>query len=173
MSNNHQFIQYSDRVVKRYIRTRNQAVTGYRQDPHRPENRIDFLLMSPESDFDVVWKDGEEVDVVRKNFDYDNEVIELYSDNEVKMFQRWNRMLIENGILTEYSEEAPALDVSNVLSDATVNEIAATKNLLAFRKRLESINSVDSLKRVLSAVENLDRPYSIAKAVQERIRALK
>lgn len=173
MSKNHQFIQFGDKVVKRYVRTRNQAVTGYRLDPQRPENQLDFLLMSPETDFEVQWKDGEEVKVIRIKFDYGTEVLELYSETEAKLFPVWNRKLIENGLLREFSGTAPELDVSNILSDTEIRAIAAIKTTAALEKKVKTITSVDTLNLIYKEIELLDRPMSIAAIVKNRIQELK
>ena len=172
MSYNHQFVQLADKVVKRYIKTTNKAITGFRSDPNRPENKIDWLLSSPNDSFEVVWNDGEDVQIIRKNFTYDDEVLELYDLTEIVSFSRWNRGLLEHGILVEYEQPAPEIDTSNMLTDAEVNDIAATKNILALRKRLSTITSKEGIDRILTAAEKLDRPISVAKAIQDRKREL-
>lgn len=172
MSKNHQYVQLADKAIKKYVKTVNQAVTGYRLDPTRLENRIDWLLSTPEGYFDVIWNDGEEVKLVRKNFSYDDEVLELYSQIEVDVFLRSNRGLVERGILVEYIGDVPELDTTNMLTDAQIAEVAATKNILSLRKKLSEISSAETINRILEAAEKLDRPMSVAKAIQDRKREL-
>lgn len=174
MSINHQFVQHSEKTVKKYVRTTNKAVTGFRLDPNRLENRIDWLLASPDNAFEVIWIDGEEVKVIRKPgmFEYEDEVLELYSQPEVDVFKRLNRGLLERGILVEYEGELPQLDMSKVFTDVNIAEIAATKNILSLRKKLQDITNVETINRILAAAEKLDRPMSVAKAIQDRKREL-
>jgi len=173
MSFNHQFVQHADKIIKKYAKTTNKAITGYRLDPNRLENKIDWLLSSPEEAFDVIWEGkGDDVQIVRKSFAYEDEVLELYSQAELDTFKRWNRGLLERGILKEYDGNVPEVDTSNLFTDAQIAEIASTKNILALRKKLSAITSMESINRILAAAESLDRPMSIAKAIQERKREL-
>lgn len=170
MSANHQFIEHSDKVIARYTKTIQGILTGFRLDPSRPENRMDWVLQSPETSF-VFVADPEtgKVTLIRKEFDYEQEVLEIYSENELKLFQRLNRHNIENGVLVTYENTSPGVDLSNVLSDSEVAEIAATKQVLSLRKRLQAFTSAYTLQRIQKAAEELDRPHSIMKVIQERI----
>lgn len=172
MSHNHQFIAFDDKIVKRYAKTTINILTGYRLDPYRPENRIDWLLSSPNKLFEVVWEDGKEPITLRTGFSYEDEVIELYSDVEVKLFERLNRAAIENGALKIYTDSAPDIDTTNFMTDSEVEEIAVTKQLSSIKKKVADIYSILTLKRILASVEKHDRPMSIAKAIQDRINEL-
>lgn len=172
MSHNHQYIQLSEKIVARYTKTIPGIITGYRSDPFRPENRIDWLLKTPETNFLFVPDERGVTKLVRKDFSYDDEVIELYSTDEVKLFQRWNKGLLESGVLVLYEDKAPDIDTTNILTDTQVTEIAATKQLLALRKKIAALTSIHSLQRIEKAAEELDRPFSIIKAIQERIHEL-
>lgn len=172
MSFNHQFVQHAGTIVRKYTKTTNRAITGFRLDPSRLENRIDWLLASPESAFDVTWNDGEEVKLVRKSFTYEDEVLELYSDAEVRAFERWNAGLLARGILKEYDGSVPEIDTTNFMTDGQISEIAAIKNINALRKKLATITSVETINRILTAAEQLDRSYSMIKAIQERKKEL-
>ncbi len=172
MSVNHQFIAFDDKIVKRYAKTTNHILSGYRLDPYRPENRIDWLLSSPNKNFQVVWEDGVPPQIIRTAFSYDEEVIELYSDVEVRLFERLNRRSIENGALKVYTDESPSVDLSNALTDDEVEKIATIKQVPALRKKVAGISSPLTLKRILEAVERHDRPMSVARAIQDRINEL-
>lgn len=169
MSNNHQFIAFDNSIVKRYAKTTASILTGFRLDPYRPENRIDWLLSSPSKLFQVVWEDGKQPEIHRTGFSYEDEVIELYSDVEVKLFERLNRQAIETGALKVYTEGAPAVDTTNFMTDDEVEAIATTKQIPAIKKKIANIYSPLTLKRILQAVEKHDRPMSVAKAIQARI----
>jgi len=169
MSKNHQFIEFEDRIVKRYAKTVPSVLTGLRLNPHRPENRLDWLLTSSAESFKHVWEDGEKPTLTRIGFSYDHEVIELYSDAEVKLFERLNRAAIEQGLLKVYTDAAPVVSTHNALIDADVIEIAKIKQLSALKKRLTTLTSVITVQRVLEAAKTLDRPLSIITAIEKRI----
>lgn len=172
MSKNHQFIAFDQQIVKRYAKTTTGILTGYRLDPNRPENQLDWLLSSPNKHFQVVWEDGQQPTIHRTGFSYDDEVIELYSDVEVRLFERLNRSAIESGALKLYSERAPDVDTTNFMTDDEVIAIATTKQIPAIKKKIAGINSQLTLKRILDAVEKHDRPMSVAKTIQDRINEL-
>lgn len=172
MSHNHQFIAFDSQIVKRYAKTTVGILTGYRLDPYRPENRLDWLLASKNSSFQVVWEDGQQPKTIRTGFNYEDEVIELYSDIEVRLFERLNKNAIESGALKLYTESAPAVDMSNLLTDDQIEAIATIKQIPSIRKKIAGINSPITLKRILEAVEKHDRPMSVAKAIQSRINEL-
>lgn len=169
-SSNNQYIQFEDKVVKRYTKTIPGMLTGRRLDPHRPENTIDWLLHTPETNFRFITnQETRKTELIRQSFDYGAEVIELYSDIEVRLFERLNKSAIESGMLVVYNDTAPELDTSNMLTDNEVAEIASIKQLLALKKRLSQLTSVHSLNRIARAAEELDRPVSVIKAIKERI----
>jgi hypothetical protein len=173
MSVNHQFIQHEDTIVKRYTKTINSMVSGRRLDPNRPENEMVWLLRSPDGNFRVIWTgEGDQPRCERIAFSYDDEVVELYSEKEVRLFERQNRKLIESGVLKEYSEISPAIDTTNLLKDEEVEAIATTKQPLSFKKKVSTITSIYTLDRILVAVQAHDRPFSFVKTVQERIKEL-
>lgn len=172
MSKNHQYLEFEEKIVKRYAKTTNSALTGYRLDPHRPENRINWMLISPKSSFSVIWEDGKEPKIQRIKFSYDDEVIELYSDIEVKLFERLNKAAIENGALRVYTEQAPGIDTTNLLTDPEIEQLATTKQLPSLKKKISTITSIHTLNRVLERVEAHDRPLSVARAIQDRINEL-
>lgn len=171
MSYNHQFVELEERVVKRYAKTNNSILTGYRLDPYRPENRITWLLSSPNNLFKVIWEDGQPPKLIRTGFSYD-EVIELYSDAEVRLFERLNRAAIESGALKVHNSPAPAVDTTNLMTDEEIDAIAKTKQLPSITKKISTITSVYTLQRILEAVQKYDRPFSIIKAVEKRINEL-
>lgn len=172
MSHNHQFIAFDQQIVKKYAKTSVGAMTGYRLDPYRPENRISWLLSSPNRLFTVTWVEGSPATITRNGFSYDDEVIELYSDAEVRLFERMNRSAIESGALKVYTENAPVVDTTNVLTDAEIESIATTKQIPSLKKKVAALNSILTLKRILESVEKHDRPMSVARAIQDRINEL-
>ena len=108
-----------DKIVKRYVRSTIYPVSGRRINPINHENQhevIDFLLatsvdsFSYKTDIDPNGGAVTKTTVKQEKFDYEQEVIELYSEDELKLFQRLNRDLLVNGDLVEYNDKAPVID---------------------------------------------------------------
>jgi len=172
MSINHQFLEFNDRVVKRYVKTVLYRVSGWRVDPHRPENRLDFLLITPEKDIEFITQAEGSPKLNHTRFSYDDEVLELYSDTEARVFERWNKSLIERGLIKEYTLTAPSIDNSNMLTDRDVKDIANIRQLTALKKRLSTITSDVSLIRIKEAATELDRSINVIKTIEGRINEL-
>lgn len=164
-SMNHQFIEYSDQTVKRYIKTVPNIVAGVRLNPHNPQEQISFLLQTSPHDFDFTQHR-----VVGHT--YENDVLELYSDKELKLFLKMNRNLIEQGLIKEYDGNHAETNLSNLLNDEEVKEVAALKPISALTERLSAITSEITLKRILEAAEELNRPHNSIRAIQNRINEL-
>jgi hypothetical protein len=177
-SMNHQFLEFSDQVLKRYVKVGIEALTGYRLNPRNavnPNERIDFLLATPEENVQYTpYNDGEPTKVKQVKFSYEDEVLELYTAMEVKSFERMNRLLIENGLLVEYSEQAPEVDKVNVISDTELNRLARTKTLALFKDKVNKLTSIHTLNSLLDLMDNIDTVTNAQmKAVRERINELK
>lgn len=160
-SKNHQFIAFQDHVVARYVKVGLNSITGWRLDPYDSRKRIDFFLSTPEKNFDFTTK-------MVTGFTYDDEVLELYSEEEHKAFQRYNRLAIESGIFKPYLGEAEKLDDTNLLDDTQIEEIAKIPNLKALEKRLRDLTSVVTLDRILEMMQELGRKDSFRHLVMTR-----
>lgn len=177
-SMNHQFIQFNGEAVKRYTKTRLQPITGWRLNPENavnPNERIEFLLATPEDNLEFTpYGDGENTKIRQVKFSYEDEVLELYTEQEAKSFERMNRLLIQNGLLVEYSETMPAIDTTNILSDAEMQKLARMKTLLSFKARIAGITSVYTLEKLLEVMDTVDTVTNAQmKAVKERINEFK
>lgn len=175
---NHQFLEFSDRVIKRYTKARLQPLTGYRLNPRNsvnPNERLEFLLATPEDNVQYTpYGDGEPTKAKQVKFTYEDEVLELYTEVEVRSFERMNRLLIENGLLVEYSEESPAVNKVNTLSDVELRKIAKMKLLPAFTARVAEITSTFTLESLLEVMETVDTVTNAQmRVVRERINATK
>lgn len=170
MSKNHQFFEFDTKIVERWVKTVPHMVSGKRFNPYKPDETIDFVLKTDPSNFNydqsskVSFPNSER----KVTFAYEDEVLELYSDNEVRLFQRLNRGLIERGLLKRYEGTASSINAINALSDEEVEEIAGLPNLLSYKKRLNEITSVVTIERVMAAVIRADRKASFVTAAQER-----
>lgn len=105
-------------------------------------------------------------------FNYDTDVIEIYSEQEDRVFLALNRYLFQNGLIAPYDGTRDSVDMSNALSDAEISDIAGSKNLLNFKKRIKAIDSVTTLQRIKDTTERADRPISFIRAIEERIKEL-
>lgn len=178
---NHQFMEFSDQVVKRYTKARLQPLTGWRLNPRNavnPNERIEFLLATPESNvqFTPYDQDGdsEPTKVKQIKFTYEDEVLELYTANEVRSFERMNRLLVENGLLIEYSETQSPVNKVNTLSDVELRKIAKLKMLTTFKSRIVELTSIYTLETLLEVMDSIDTvTMAQVKAVKERINAIK
>lgn len=169
MSVNHQYVQFYDKVVKRYKKTTPGAITGRRLNPANPNEELSFILTSDKNSYKVDWVDGEKPVLSNVGFNYDTEVLELYSDTEVNYFQRMNRNALMQGLFVEYTQPTPEVELQNALDDESITEIAALKQTTALRKRLQEITSIHTLNRIHDAARRLNRPMSIIDVIQDRI----
>lgn len=161
---NHQFLEFSDQVYSRYRKTSVGAVSGIRLHP-RTQERIPFILMSNDNRFNP---EGNKLD-----FDYETDVVETYSQLEDKTFRAWNSYLFKTGLLVPYSGEKEAVDTSAAMSDEDVAALAATKNLLQFKSKLNKINSPITLQRILEEARLQDKKHSFIQAVESRLAEVK
>lgn len=163
-SKNHQYLDYADHVVARYVKTVTHSITGMRLDPTTAQP-VDFFLSTPDKNFDFGSK--EIVD-----FSDDDEVLELYSEKEVTYFKRSNKYLIENGLIKPYTGTKKTINEENVLDDSEIEEIASITNLPKLRSRVHTLTSTVTLTRVLNSMKDLGRKESIRQVVADRIKEL-
>lgn len=175
---NHQFIEFSDQVIKRYTKARLQPLTGWRLNPRNavnPNERLEFLLATPENNVEFIpYGDGEPTKVKQTKFSYEDEVLEIYTEIEVRSFERMNRLLIENGLLVEYNDTASAVNTANTLSDVELRKIAKLKLITTFKTRINDLTSLYTLESLLGVMNTVDT-VTVAQmnAVKERINYLK
>jgi len=103
---NHQYLAQDLKVVKKYRKTVLHIVSGKRLDFNTGEP-VDFLLHSSEDDHTIYTRNArsgliQTPDMMR--FNELNDVIYLYSDDEVLWFEAVNEDLLKRGILVEYQE---------------------------------------------------------------------
>jgi len=172
---NHQFLEFNQQVVKRYVRTTIYPIGGLRLNPRSDKfDVIEFLLATPEDNYSYtpnVDPQGGAVistDVKQVKFDYADEVLELYTTEEVGLFQRLNRELLVDGALVEYDDTAPEIDLVNTLSDGDIKRLVRLKTKSTFESKIKEITSIRTLKLVMAALEDTDAPMSYAKIVKER-----
>jgi len=174
---NHQFVEFSTQTVKRYTKTRIEPITCYRlntRNGQNPNERIEVLLATPEENIEFTPYTTEKTTQLKQTkFTYADEVIELYSETEAVSFVRMNRLLLENGLIREYTGIEPELNMTNVLSDIDVNTIARITSEDVLSERLRDITSIDVLTSILEIMDSLpDTKNSNMKLIRGRINEL-
>jgi hypothetical protein len=162
MSVNHQFVEYEDTIFARYRKTAICAVAGIRINPAKPGERMSFVLQSKFKNFDQ--------DTKQVTFSYDDDVVELYSEQEAKVFKRLNPYLFSAGLITEYNLEKPEVP-DNTLSEDEVQHIV-TLPLADFRERLDTITAVQPVRRIKDAIDSLSLPIAYRTMVEARLKEL-
>lgn len=172
MSKNHQMFDLQNGTIfKRYQKTIVGSLAGIRPDPHKLQDRISYLLSTPEHNVSYTLdNDGFAVFDGVKVVDYDEEVLEIYSEQEDRIFRRLNETYINSGILVEYSTIRTVFSTSNDLTDQQVRDLAVIRLPNSFKKAIEPITSAHTLKRILREIETADRPKSFYKIVENKLK---
>ena len=143
MSKYHQYPEYSDRVVARYQKTIPCKIAGIRLNPHDDVTRMDFLIESREENFidnAVVFK-------------YKDDIIELYSDKEARMFKSLNAKLFEDGAIAPYNEAPAEVRMDNMLTDNDVKSLAKFGTKDKFAEKLKEFDSWVPVSRILAQLD--------------------
>jgi hypothetical protein len=151
--------EFSDQVVERWQKSTVMAIGGKRLNPYRPDEKLDFLLMSRDEDFNLATR--------VLTFNYESEIVELYSDREVRLFRSLNKSAIERGLMKPYEELAPAVDTSNVLTDSDIADILNITNHLKLKSRLKQITALHVLTRIKAGITDNHKQW-FAKLVEAR-----
>lgn len=161
MSKNHQFLELSDSVYARYKKTTNGAVSGRRLNPLRDNERVEFVLMSHHTRYNP--------DTNHLRFNYDTDILETYNEKDDRLFRLLNSYLFQNGYIAPYDGDRESVSTANALSDTAISDLAATKNLMSFKKKIAGLNR-HNLTRLLDVVRRADRPISFATAIEEKLK---
>jgi len=166
MSKNNIFITDKE-PVKRYMKAMpiTYTITGWRLDPETGK-KIDFLLSCPGLPLTAKYED-----LTKRTFSYDDDVVELYSDKEVRMFVQMNKYLFQKGLIQEFEGEPDEVDTSNVLSDKEVMAIALMTPA-KLTARLEEIDSEITVKRILATAEEIGRPAKVLALLRGKLSTL-
>jgi hypothetical protein len=174
MSKNHQFIEFDQQVVERWIKTVSHMVSGKRLNPYKPSESIDFVLRTNPTNFDFTKLNKKDFpdSSSKVTLVYEDEVLELYSDNEARLFRRFNKTLIERGLIRLYDGEASGVDTTNSMSDADLEAIANLSPITAYKKQLYGISSPVTVGRLIAVLARLDKSASYIKAAEEHLLTL-
>ena len=148
---NNIFLMSVEEPVRRYQKTIRSQVGGLRMDTEGKV--VAFILKSSPTG----------------SFDYEYDVLEVYSDREDRYIRQANRKLFESGMLKEYVGEMPALDTTNMLSDSEIRDIAGTTNVPSLNKKLQEITSAFTIQRVLDMAKEIGRPAKTLDLITNRL----
>lgn len=152
-------------VFKKYAKVPINMLAGLRADPNDTRNNVGWVLNTDESNFDLSTNS-------RTAFVYDDEVIELYSEIEDKMFRRLNKTLFAKGLLKEYSEEDLPPNLKNFLSDAEVANIVDMRSLSEFAAKIDLFDSIPTLQRIKEYAIAENKSVKKIHVIDARIKAV-
>jgi len=152
-------------VYKRYAKVPVHIVAGARLDPHDSAKNIGWTLSTREENFDIEKQQ-------RSEFAYEDEVIEVYTALEDKMFRKLNSKLFSLGLLKEYDQEALPPDMVNFLTDSEILEIVELKSLTELAKRLQLLTSLTTLQRIRESAVDLNKTIKKIQVIDDRIKAV-
>jgi len=165
---NNIYYELQEGVYKRYKKAQLAALSGMRPNPHDLKGRVPFLLVTPEES--VEWKeDGDKylTPIGIKTIKYDEEVLEIYSAEEDRLFLRLNTKLFEDGLLVEYNLPRAELNTDNTLTEDELTELCSVMNPRVFASRIKKITSPATLDRIHAKLVELDRKPSFMRALEE------
>ena len=151
MSINNIFLTAGDPVA-RYTKTVNHGISGFRLNPDDDWRKIEFQLITD-----------------RVDPPYEDAVLELYTDKEVKFFRQANRYLFQAGLIREYIGEATPVDTRNVLDDDQILEIASTRNIQQLTKRVQDITSLITMRRIIEVAKEIGRPAKTLEILNDHL----
>jgi len=142
--------------VKRYRNMPKHGIAGWRLNPDDGNKKLEFQLVpTPEPEFD-----------------YERDVIELYSTKEIKFFMQANKYLFQQGFLTEYEGEAEPVDTTNMLTDDEVLTIATQRNVPSLKKQIEELTSRVSVQRIYDTAKEIGRPAKTLEIIKNHLDTL-
>jgi|NOAtaT_7_FD_contig_21_5016189_length_1073_multi_9_in_0_out_0_3 hypothetical protein len=165
MAKNNIYPAKSEEIFKRYAKVPVNIVAGLRVDPFDTRIQVGWTLSTSEEDFDFSSK-------TRRNFVYDNEVIELYSSHEDVMFRRLNKNLLDKGLLKEYTGIQAENSSNNFISDEQVAIIVEIKSLTDFKQELEKFTSVATLSRIKEMAIATNKSVKKVQIIEARLKAV-
>lgn len=157
-SKNNIFLEVSKGWYKRYTKTVPAAVSGFRFNPVDNNRRIQFILVSSV-----------------KDFNYRNDVIEIYTEEEDRFFVSANPSLFDKGFLKEYRPEEydepedSICSYTNYLSDEEVEIISDIKSFSEFQKYVSAIDSPAAFIRIFNACVAKSSSNRIIQFLEEKL----
>jgi hypothetical protein len=164
MSINNIFEDLEDQIVECYAKVPNFMLSGTRLDPHDPKKTIPWIIKTESENFDLKTK--------TKQFVYEDEVIELYSKLDLSTFLRFNKGLIENGLLKKYEGNKSQVDTSETITDVDLTEIVNIRANDKFIEEVNKLNSVMTLTRLKNIATDSGKSVKKIALIDTRIEEL-
>ena len=161
MSKYHQYPEFANTVIARYQKTLPCKLAGIRLNPHNPTERVDFILASHEDKF----VNG------TLTFDYDTDVVELYSEQELRMFEALNKKAFQAGKLAPYTDTPQPIETKHALTEETIKALSKYGNKEQFKAKLEEFDSWVPVSRILAYLDE-NSPEWRRKALLDRMNEL-
>jgi hypothetical protein len=165
MAMNNIYPTVAEEAYKKYAKVPINMLAGLRVDPTDTKVNVGWLLSTDEENFDLSSNS-------RRAFVYEDEVIEIYSEMEDKVFRRLNKSLFAKGLLKDYHESQLPIDTKNFLSDAEVAEIVDLRSMVEFSSRLEKFDSLSTLERIRDYAVSENKSVKKVQAIEARIKAV-
>lgn len=141
----------ADEPVARYAKTIRSKIAGVRLHPESGA-QVGFVLESNEDP---------------DTFDYDTEILELYTDKEHRFFKQANKKLIEEGLLKPFSGTAEDVQLNNLVPDEELEDVVSTSNQAELKARLTKYTSLVTVERALSLAKEIGRPRRILTVIEQ------
>lgn len=108
-SHNHILQDYEGQAIKRYVKVNISQLTLWRLDyalwvEKRTKTRTDVMLITRRDDNAFYVDDNGRFAYRDMDFHYNDNVIELYDEEDVAFFENRNRVAIENNTIIEYDD---------------------------------------------------------------------
>lgn len=165
MAMNNIYPTVSNEAYKKYAKVPINMLAGLRVDPTDTRVNVGWLLSTDEENYDLPSNS-------RKAFVYDDEVIEIYSELEDKMFRRLNKGLFAKGLLKDYHESQLPIDTKNFISDAEITEIVDLRSMTELVSRLDKFDSLSTLNRIRDFAISENKSVKKVQAIEARIKAV-
>lgn len=165
MAKNNIYLTMSNSVYRRYAKVPINIIAGLRPDPVDLRVQVGWTLSTAEQDYDLAARK-------RVNFVYENEVIEIYSEAEDKVFRRLNRSLLDSGLLREYIGEQSNEISDNFITDDAVLVLVSMKSNADFKKELQKFTSLVTLARIKERAEEIGVSIAKIRAIEARVQEL-
>jgi len=163
-STNNIFPELEGKIFKRYSKVPVYMLSGNRPDPYETRKSIPWVLQTKDINYDIKTKHLE--------FDYEDEIIELYSQFEVDTFKRMNKALFDQGFFKEYIGEQVPVNTVNIISDNDLLEIANIRSNEAFAVEINKLTSPLTLERLKQIATAAGKSVKKIQLIDARIEAL-
>lgn len=163
-STNNIFPELEGKIFKRYSKVPVHMLSGMRPDPYETRNSIAWILQTKDLNYSIKEK--------KLTFEYEDEIIELYSQFEVDTFKRLNKKLFDQGFFKEYVGEQSPVNVTNTVSDNELLDIANIRSNEAFAVEINKLTSPLTLERLKQIATAAGKSVKKIQLIDSRIEAL-